>query len=53
MLAARPVTKPETRMQKAIQLFEQDFARWGLHLPSADVAARSSGLVRQAARDVP
>ena len=35
-------------MQKAIQLFEQDFARWGLHLPSADVAARSSGLVREA-----
>ena len=35
-------------MQKAIQLFEQDFARWGLHLPSANVAARSSGLVREA-----
>src|SRR5580700_4221656 len=35
-------------MQKAIQMFEQDFVRWGLHLPSGDVAARSSGLIREA-----
>jgi hypothetical protein len=35
-------------MQKAIQLFEQDFARWGLHIPAADVAARSSGMLSHA-----
>jgi hypothetical protein len=35
-------------MQKAIQLFEQDFARWGVHIPGADVAARSSGMLRVA-----
>jgi hypothetical protein len=35
-------------MQKAIQLFEQDFARWDLHIPAADVAARASGMLRQA-----
>jgi hypothetical protein len=43
-----PVTEPETRMQKAIQLFEEDFARWGLHVPPADAAARRSGAVHQA-----
>jgi hypothetical protein len=35
-------------MQKAIQLFEHDFARWGLHIPAADVAARTSGMLREA-----
>jgi hypothetical protein len=33
-------------MQKAIQLFEQDFARWSVRIPGADVAARSSGMLR-------
>jgi hypothetical protein len=40
--------EPETRMQKAIQLFEQDFARWSLHVPEADAAARQSGVVHEA-----
>ena len=35
-------------MQKAIQLFEHDFARWGLHIPAGDVAARSPGMLREA-----
>src|SRR5665213_2301964 len=39
--------EPETRMQKAIQLFQQDFARWGLHVREADAAARRSGAVHE------
>lgn len=43
--ATKPVPEPETRMQRAIQLFEEDFARWGLHVPEADAAARKSGAI--------
>jgi hypothetical protein len=39
---------PETRMQKAIESFEQDFARWSLHLPETDVAGRRSGTMQAA-----
>ncbi len=35
-------------MQKTIQLFEQDFARWGLHIPEADAAAWQSGVLHEA-----
>ena len=35
-------------MQKTTQLFEEDFARWGLHVPDADAAARKSGSVHEA-----
>lgn len=35
-------------MHNAIEAFEQDFARWGLHLPPEDVAARRSGQLREA-----
>ena len=41
-------TMPETRMQKAIESFEQDFARWSLHLPETDVAGRRSGTMQAA-----
>ena len=35
-------------MRNAIELFEQDFARWGLHLPEGDATARRSGAMQQA-----
>ena len=35
-------------MRNAVQLFEQDFARWGLQLPADAIAARRSGQIREA-----